>query len=156
MIAAINGLCLGGGLEYAMACDFRVASENAKLGHPEINIGIMPGLGGTQRLPRYVGMGMAKELIYTGSMITAKEALSLGLVNHVFPKVALMEETMSIANTIAGKSAVALSLIKTALGRGAEVDNDSGLLIEIGCFSLCFATEEQKKGMEKYINKNKG
>lgn len=156
VIAAINGLCLGGGLEYAMACDFRVASENAKFGQPEINIGIMPGSGGTQRLPRYIGMGKAKELIFTGAMFTANEALSLGLVNHVFPKESFMEETMSIASTIAGKSAVALSLIKQAMDRGAEVDIESGSLLEIDCFGLCFATDGQKQGMDKFINKKKG
>ncbi|HEU19325.1 MAG TPA: crotonase [Deltaproteobacteria bacterium] len=156
VIAAINGLCLGGGLEYAMACDFRVASENAKFGQPEINIGIMPGSGGTQRLPRYIGMGKAKELIFTGAMVTASEALSLGLVNHVFSKESFMEEIMSIATTIAGKSAVALSLIKTAMDRGAQVDIESGSLLEIDCFGLCFATDEQKKGMDKFINKKKG
>ena len=155
VIAAINGLCLGGGLEYAMACDFRVASDKAKFGQPEINIGVMPGSGGTQRLQRYIGMGKAKELIFTGAMLTAQEALTLGLINHVFPKESLLEETLSIAKTIAGKSAIALSLIKTAMNRGAEIDIESGYMFEIDCFGLCFSTEEQKKAMDKFLNKKK-
>ena len=155
VIAAINGLCLGGGLEYAMACDFRTAADTAKFGQPEINIGIMPGSGGTQRLPRYIGMGRAKELIFTGTTLTAQEALALGLVNHVYPKESLIESTMAIAKTIAGKSAAALALIKSAMNRGAEVDIESGSQLEMDCFGLCFGTEEQKKAMEKFVSKKK-
>jgi len=156
VIAAINGICLGGGLEYAMACDFRVASDNAKFGQPEIAIGIMPGSGGTQRLPRMIGMGRAKEMIYTGSMIPAQEALALGLINHIYPQDSLMEETLLLAKKIATKSAVALSLIKTAMNRGAEIDIESGSMLEIDCFGLCFATDEQKQAMKKFIKKKKG
>ncbi len=153
VIAAINGLCLGGGLEYAMACDFRVASDNAKFGQPEINIGVMPGSAGTQRLPRFIGMGRAKELIFTGGMLSVNDALTYGLVNHIFPKDVLIEETMKIAKSIAGKSSAALALIKKAMNRGAECDIETGSLFEIDCFGLCFSTEEQKKGMEKFLKK---
>lgn len=153
VIAAINGFCLGGGLEYAMACDFRVASENAKFANPEITLGIMPGSAGTQRLPRIVGTGKAKEMIYTGGMIGAQEALDLGLINHVFKKEALIEETMAIAGKIAGKSPVALSLIKSAINKGTETDLETASLFEIDCFALCFTTEEQKRLMTAFATK---
>jgi len=153
VIAAINGFCLGGGLEYAMACDFRVASENAKFANPEITLGIMPGSAGTQRLPRIVGTGRAKEMIYTGELIGANEALGLGLVNHVYKKESLMDEVMSIARKIAGKSSVALSLIKSAINRGTETDLETASMFEIDCFALCFTTEEQKKLMTAFATK---
>jgi enoyl-CoA hydratase len=153
VIAAINGFCLGGGLEYAMACDFRVASENAKFGLPEINIGIMPGSSGTQRLPRVIGMGMAKELIMTGSLFDAKTALDMGVINHLFPTMTLMDETIKIAKQIASKSSVALSLIKSAMNRGAEVDLETGFQFEMDCFGLCFTTEEQNQAMKAFVKK---
>jgi len=153
VIAAINGLCLGGGFEYAMACDFRVASEHAKFGLPEINLGVMPGSGGTQRLSSIIGMGKAKELIYTGSLIGAQEALEYRILNHSFPKETLMERTVGIAKEIASKSPRALSLIKSAMNRGAEVDLESGSMFEIDCFALCFATTEQKETMAAFVKK---
>ena len=153
VIAAINGFCLGGGLEYALACDIRVASENAKFALPEITLGIMPGSAGTQRLPRLIGAGKAKELIYTGAIISAQEALELGLINHVYKKEALMDEAKSIAGKIAGKSPVALSLIKSSINRGTETDLETASLFEIDCFALCFATEEQKILMTAFASK---
>jgi len=156
IIAAINGICLGGGLEYAMACDFRIASENAKFGQPEINIGIMPGSGGTQRLPRLIGMGNAKELIYSGSMIDAEKAQELRLINHVFPQDSLMNEVINLAKKIASKSPVALKLIKSVMNKGTEIDLEAASVLEIECFGLCFTTQEQKKAMQEFVNKNKG
>ncbi len=155
VIAAINGFCLGGGLEYALSCDLRIASENAKLGLPEINLGILPGGGGTQRLPRLIGLTKAKELCLTGDVIDARKALELGLVNHVFPKEVLLEETMTLAGKIASKSAPSLALIKSAMNKGTEIDLESALMFEIDCFGLCFSTEEQKKGMAAFVNKKK-
>lgn len=156
VIAAVNGFCLGGGMEYALACDFRVASEKARFGLPEITLGIMPGSAGTQRLPRIIGMGRAKELVFTGSMIDAQEAYRLGIVNHVYEPDALLPETMALANKIASKSPVAVSLIKSAMNRGTETDLETAAQFEIDCFALCFATEEQKKGMEAFVNKKNG
>lgn len=153
VIAAVNGFCLGGGMEYALACDFRVASEKARFGLPEITLGIMPGSAGTQRLSRIVGIGRAKELVFTGSMIDAQEAFRLGIVNHVYEADALLPETMALANKIASKSPVALSLIKSAINKGTETDLETAFQFEIDCFALCFATEEQKKGMEAFVNK---
>jgi len=156
VIAAINGLCLGGGMEYAMACDLRTASETAKFGQPEINIGIMPGSAGTQRLPRLIGMAKAKEFCFTGEMFGAKQALDLGLINYVYPAFSLMEETLGLAAKIVSKSAPALSLIKSAINKGTEIDLESASMFEIDCFALCFATEEQKKGMAAFVDKKKG
>jgi enoyl-CoA hydratase len=156
VIAAINGFCLGGGLEYAMACDFRVASGNAKFGLPEITLGIMPGSAGTQRLPRLVGLGRAKELVFTGTVIDAKKALDLNLINHIYSSETLLEETISLAGKITSRSPVSLALIKSAMDKGTEMDLEAASLFEIDCFGLCFATEEQKKSMEAFANKNKG
>ena len=156
VIAAINGFCLGGGMEYALACDFRVASENARFGLPEINLGIMPGSAGTQRLPRLIGMGKAKELIYSGSIIDAGHALNLGLINYIFSRESLLDETLKLAEKIASKSAVALSLIKSAMNKGTEIDLESASMFEIDCFALCFTTKEQKEGMAAFAKKPKG
>ncbi|MFB3924750.1 MAG: enoyl-CoA hydratase/isomerase family protein [Syntrophales bacterium] len=155
VIAAINGFCLGGGLEYALACDLRIASENARFGLPEINLGILPGGGGTQRLPRLIGLARAKELCLTGDIIDARKAAELRLVNHVFPKDALMDETMALAGRIASKSAASLALIKSAMNKGTETNLESALLFEIDCFGLCFSTEEQKKGMAAFVGRKK-
>jgi enoyl-CoA hydratase len=155
VIAAVNGFCLGGGLEYAMACDFRVASANARFALPEISIGIMPGSGGTQRLPRLIGMGQAKEMIYTGEMIDAEKALNLGIINHIFKREELLDETMKIAEKIAAKSAVAVSLIKSSVNRGSEADLNTASIFEIDCFALCFTTEEQKRAMAAFAAKSK-
>jgi enoyl-CoA hydratase len=153
VIAAINGFCLGGGLEYALACDFRVASENAKFGLPEITLGIMPGSAGTQRLPRLIGLGRAKELVFTGTIIDAKQALELNLINHIYPQNTFLEETLTLAGKIASRSPVSLALIKSAMNKGTEIDLEAASLFEIDCFGLCFATEEQKKSMDAFINK---
>jgi enoyl-CoA hydratase len=156
VIAAVNGFCLGGGMEYALACDFRVASENAQFGLPEINLGIMPGSAGTQRLPRLIGMGKAKELIYSGSMIDANQALNLGLINYIFAGESLLDETLKLARKIASKSTVALSLIKSAMNKGTEIDLESASMFEIDCFALCFTTKEQREGMAAFVKKTKG
>jgi len=155
VIAAINGFCLGGGLEYALACDLRIAAENAKVGLPEINLGILPGGGGTQRLPRLIGLTKAKELCFTGDIIDAGKALELGLFNAVYPKESLLEETMALAKKIASKSATSVALIKSAMNKGTEMDLESAALFEIDCFGLCFSTEEQKKGMAAFVSKKK-
>jgi len=155
VIAAINGFCLGGGLEYALACDLRIAAENAKVGLPEINLGILPGGGGTQRLPRLIGLTKAKELCLTGDILDAGKALELGLVNAVYPQEALLEETMALAKKIASKSATSVTLIKSAMNKGTEMDLESAALFEIDCFGLCFSTEEQKKGMAAFVSKKK-
>jgi len=156
VIAAVNGFCLGGGMEYALACDFRVASENAQFGLPEINLGIMPGSAGTQRLPRLIGMGKAKELIYTGSIIDANQALNLGLINYIFTGESFLDETLKLAKKIASKSTVALSLIKSAMNKGTEIDLESASMFEIDCFALCFTTKEQREGMAAFVKKTKG
>ena len=155
VIAAINGLCLGGGLEYAMSCDLRTASSKARFGQPEINIGIMPGSAGTQRLSRLIGMTKAKELCFTGDMIGADEALALGLINEVYPPEELMEKTVALAKKIAAKSAPAITLMKSAINKGFDLDLESASLFEIDCFGLCFATEEQKQGMQAFVSKKK-
>ncbi len=155
VIAAIQGLCLGGGLEYAMACDLRTASEKARFGQPEINIGIMPGSAGTQRLSRLIGITKAKQLCFTGDMIGADEALALGLINEVYPADSLMEKTIELAKKIASKSSPALTLIKSAINKGTGMDLESASLFEIDCFGLCFATEEQKEKMLAFVGKKK-
>jgi len=155
VIAAINGYCMGGGLEYAMACDLRTAAETAKFGLPEINLGIMPGSAGTQRLPRLIGMTKAKEYCFTGGTFDAKQALELGLINYVYPAEALRAETLALAGKIATKSASSLKLIKAAMNRGTETDIETAALFEIDCFGLCFSTKEQKEGMKKFVEKSK-
>lgn len=146
-IAAINGFALGGGLELAMCCDLRIASERAKFGQPEINLGIIPGGGGTQRLTQLVGMGRAKELIYTGDTIDAKTALSIGLINKVVASDKLVDESRAMAEKIISKSKIAMSLAKDAITMGANMSLPSGIDFEKKCFALCFATEDQKEGM---------
>jgi enoyl-CoA hydratase len=155
VIAAINGFCMGGGLEFSMACDLRIASENARFGLPEITLGIMPGSAGTQRLPRLIGMTKAKELCFTGDAIKAQEALALGLVNYVFPAASLMQEAMALGKKIAERSATSLMLIKSAMNNGMNMDIESATMFEIDCFGLCFSTEEKKQGMNAFINKKK-
>jgi enoyl-CoA hydratase len=155
VIAAINGLCLGGGLEYAMSCDLRTASSKARFGQPEINIGIMPGSAGTQRLSRLIGITKAKQLCFTGDMIGAEEALALGLINEVYPAEELLEKTVALAKKIASKSGPAITLMKSAINKGYDLDLESAAMFEIDCFSLCFATEEQKAGMLAFVSKKK-
>lgn len=153
VIAAINGFALGGGCELALSCDIRLASEKAKLGQPEVGLGITPGFGGTQRLARAIGPAKAKELIYTGKMIGAEEALSIGLVNHVYPVETLLEEAKKLAKEIAMKAPVAVQFCKRAINEGLETDLHHGLEIESDLFGLCFSTADQKEGMEAFLNK---
>ena len=155
VIAMIDGFCLGGGLEYAMACDMRVASEQSKFGLPEITLGIIPGTAGTQRLPRLIGLTKAKELALTGEIFDAKLALDYGLVNHVVPSETLAEKTFALAARIAGQSAFAAKMVKTAMNKGTETDLETASLFEINCFALCFSTREQKDGMQAFVDKGK-
>lgn len=155
VIAAITGFALGGGLELAMCCDLRVASEKARFGQPEINLGIIPGAGGTQRLTQLIGMTKAKELVYTGDMIDANTAFTIGLVNKVVPLDSLMTEAKGLARKLLSKSSIALSLAKKAVTYGAAMSLPSGLDLEAQCFALCFATEDQKEGMQAFIQKRK-
>lgn len=155
VIAALNGFTLGGGCELAMACDIRIASEKAKFGQPECGLGITPGAGGTQRLPRIVGVGKAKELLYTGKIINAQEAFEIGLVNKVVAPDALLEECMEMANQIALNAQIAVQQIKRAVNKGVETDMETGLAFELQAFSLCNSTEDKKIGMEAFVNKSK-
>jgi enoyl-CoA hydratase len=155
VIAMINGYCLGGGCELALACDIRIASETASFGQPEINLGIIPGGGGTQRLTRLVGEGKAMELILGGEIIDAKTAHAIGLVNHVFPADQLQAKTMEIANRIAGKSPVALSLAKESVKLASRSNLDEGLRREVDLFALCFSTADKDEGVSAFLEKRK-
>lgn len=153
ILAMINGHCLGGGCELAMACDIRIASDRAQLGQPEINIGIIPGGGGSQRLPRLVGLGMAMQLILTGDRIPASEAYRIGLVDEVVPHDQLMTRTMEIANKIAEKSPVAVRLAKEAVKASARLPIDQGLRFEQGLFSIVFSTHDKEEGVRAFLEK---
>jgi enoyl-CoA hydratase len=155
VIAMINGYCLGGGCELALACDIRIASENASFGQPEINLGIIPGGGGTQRLTRLVGEGKAMEMILTGEIIDARTAYSIGLVNHVVPADQLQSKTLEIANRIADKSPVALVFAKEAVKLASRSNLDEGLRREIDLFALCFSTEDKDEGVSAFLEKRK-
>ena len=155
VIAAVNGFALGGGCELAMSCDIRLASAKAKFGQPEVGLGITPGFSGTQRMPRLIGMGKAKELIYTADIIDAAEAYRIGLVNHVYEAEALMEEAMKMAEKIASKAPIAVKNSKEAINRGIQTDMDSAVAIEAYLFGLCFASEDQKEGMTAFFEKRK-
>jgi enoyl-CoA hydratase/carnithine racemase len=153
IIAAINGFAYGGGLELAMACDMIVCAEDAKLGQPEIKLGIIPGAGGTQRLPRVVGKHKAMEMVLTGEPIGAREAKELGLVNRVVPPEAVLEEALRIAAAIAERAPVAVRAAKEAVLRGLEVDLESGLAYEKRLFALLFATEDSREGLRAFLEK---
>lgn len=155
VIAAVNGFALGGGCELAMSCDIRIASERAKFGQPEVSLGITPGFSGTLRLPRLVGIAKAKELIYTGNIISAEEAEKIGLANKVVPQEELMNETLKLANKIASVAQIAVKYSKVAINRGIETDIETGMAIERDVFGLCFATEDQTEGMIAFIEKRK-
>ena len=155
VIAAVNGFALGGGCELAMCCDFRVASTKAKFGQPEVGLGITPGFGGTQRLPRLVGSGMAKQMLYTADIIDAAEALRIGLVNSVVEPEELMEFVKKIAKRIVSKAQVAVRLSKVAATEGMQTDIDRSMTIEADAFGLCFATADQKEGMSAFVEKRK-
>jgi enoyl-CoA hydratase len=153
VIACVNGYALGGGCEIAMACDFVCASADAKLGQPEINLGVIPGFGGTQRLVRLVGKGRAKELCMTGRMIGAGEAYGMGLVTRIFPAETLMAEALKIAQTLAEKGRVALRAIKHVIDNGFDVDLKNACAMEVEAFSLCFASPDQKEGTTAFLEK---
>lgn len=153
VIAAVNGFALGGGCELSLSCDIRLASTKAKFGQPETGLGITPGFAGTQRLPRLVGTGVAKELIYTAKVIGADEALRIGLVNAVYEPEALMEEALKLANEIASKGQLAVRYAKAAINHGIETDLETGMEVERNVFGLCFATEDQKEGMKAFLEK---
>lgn len=153
VIAAVNGYALGGGCELACACDFRYASENAKFGQPEVGLGVTPGFGGTQRLPRVVGRGYGKELIYTAKLINAEEAYRIGLVNLVVPQENLMKEVIKTAKLIASKGKIAVQLSKAAINRGINCDVITGIAYEDEVFAICFATADQKEGMGAFVQK---
>ena len=153
ILAMINGYCLGGGCELAMACDIRIASEKAQFGQPEINIGIIPGGGGSQRLPRLVGLGKALELILTGDRIPAAEALRIGLVDSVVPHDELEKRTMELAEKIASKSPVAVRLAKVAVKASANLPLDQGLRHEQSLFSVVFSTEDKEEGVRAFLEK---
>jgi len=155
VIAAVNGFALGGGCEVALACDFIYASEDAMFGLPEINLGIIPGFGGTQRLPRLVGRNMAKEMIFTGKMISADEAKSIGMVNKVCPREKLMDEAITTAKTIASKGKVSVRAAKQAIDNGVNVDLTTGCRIEIDAFALCLASPDAKEGTLAFLEKRK-
>jgi enoyl-CoA hydratase len=154
-IAAIHGYTLGGGCELAMCCDMRIASEKAKFGQPEINLGLIPGASGTQRLPRLIGAAKAKELIFIGEQIDAATALNLGLVNKVVPPDKLMEEAMTWAGKLAAKSGPVLAMAKTAINTGLDTDMGSGLTVENKCNAICFSTYDRKEGMDAFLEKRK-
>lgn len=155
VIAAVNGFALGGGSEIALACDFIYASENAKFGLPEITLGIIPGFGGTQRLPRLIGRNAAKELIFTGNMISAAEAQTLGLVNRVCSQEELMDQVRKTAQTIASRGRVSLRAAKQAVNRGMNVDIVTGCHIEVEAFSVCMSSPDAKEGTSAFLEKRK-
>jgi enoyl-CoA hydratase len=155
VIAAINGFALGGGTEIALACHIRLASENAKLGQPEVKLGIIPGYGGTQRLPRLVGKGKAMELIFTGRMVDAKEALEIGLVNKVVPPAGLLAEAEAMAREIIRNAPLALSFAVQAINQGLDKGLDEGLELEAGIFGRSCGTEDAREGSLAFMEKRK-
>jgi enoyl-CoA hydratase len=155
VIAMVNGFCLGGGNELALACDLRVASENARFSQPEINLGIMPGGGGTQRLTRLIGEGRAMEMMLTGDMIDAETALRFGLVNHVYPAAELESKTLELASKIAEKAPIALQLTKEAVKFASRSNLDEGLRREVDLFAICFSTEDKQEGVSAFLEKRK-
>jgi len=154
-IAAVNGFALGGGCELAMSCDIRIAADTAKLGQPEVTIGIPPGWGGTQRLMRIVGIAKAKELVYTGRIIKAEEAKEIGLVNQVYPLASLQEEALKMAQAIAKNSAMGVQMSKTAINKGRNADLDTGLAIELLAWRNCFTHPDREERMKAFLNKSK-
>ena len=155
VIAAVNGFALGGGCELAMSCDIRICSDNAMFGQPEVGLGITPGFGGTQRLPRIVGLGMAKQLLYTARNIDAGEALRIGLVNAVHPQADLMEAALKMANGIAKNAPIAVRGCKKAVNEGMQVSIDKGVEIEEKIFGGCFETHDQVEGMACFLSREK-
>ncbi len=154
-IAAVNGFALGGGCELAMSCDIRLCAETAVFGQPEVGLGITPGFGGTQRMARLIGPGKAKELIYTARNIKAPEALSVGLVQAVYPAEELMEQAEKMAARIAGNAPIAVRACKKAINDGLQVDMDAAVAVEEKLFGSCFETQDQKNAMTAFVEKRK-
>ncbi|HZK43442.1 MAG TPA: short-chain-enoyl-CoA hydratase [Syntrophomonadaceae bacterium] len=154
-IAAVNGFALGGGCELALACDFRIASTKAKFGQPEVGLGIIPGFSGTQRLPRLISPGMAKQLLYTGQTIDAAEALRIGIVNQVAEPEELIPLVMEIADKIKNNAKLAIQFCKNAINAGLQTDIDRGMTIEADLFGICFTTDDQLEGMTAFLEKRK-
>lgn len=154
-LAAVNGFALGGGTEIALSCDIRFASEKAVFGQPEILIGIIPGWGGTQRLPRLVGMGIAKELILGGGQINAQRAYEIGLVNKICPPETLLDDTRKFALKLANLPPFALKMAKNAMNYGFDLSLDNANKLEISCIAQCFSTQDQKEGMKAFLEKRK-
>ena len=152
-IAAVNGYALGGGCELALACDIRIASEKAKLGFPEVKLGIFPGWGGSQRITRIMGNGKAKELIYTGEMVSAEEALRIGLVERVVPHEVIMNEARKLAESIAKRAPLAVSAAKKAINTGSEMELQKALELEKTLIDSCFDTEDRAEGMKAFLEK---
>lgn len=152
-IAAINGYALGGGCELALACDIRIASDKARLGFPEVKLGIFPGWGGTQRVTRVLGLGKTKELVFTGEMVNAEEALRIGLVERVVPHSEIMNEAKKLAGEIAKRGPIAVRLSKTAINAGSEMDLQKALLLEKTLVSLCFDSQDRIEGMKAFLEK---
>ena len=155
VIAAVNGFALGGGCELAMACDIRICSSRAKFGQPEVGLGIIPGFSGTYRLPKLIGQGYAKEMIYTGKVIRSDEALRIGLVNAVFEPEELMPAAMDMARKMLANAPVAVALAKQSINEGYDLDADQAIALENRLFGKCFATADQKEGMAAFLGKRK-
>jgi len=155
VIAAVNGFALGGGCELAMACDIRIASVKAKFGQPEVGLGIIPGFSGTYRLPKLIGQGYAKEMIYTGKVIRADEALRIGLVNAIYEPEELMDKAIEMAQMMLKNAPVAIRLAKQSINEGYDLDADAAIALENKLFGQCFATADQKEGMDAFLNKRK-
>ena len=153
VIAAVNGFALGGGCELAMSCDVRICSANAKFGQPEVGLGLIPGFSGTYRLPKLIGQGYAKEMIYTGKVIRSDEALRIGLVNAVYEPAELMGKAMEMAAMMLKNAPVAISLAKKSINEGYDLDADGAIALENKLFGKCFATADQKEGMDAFLNK---
>jgi enoyl-CoA hydratase len=153
VIAAVNGFALGGGCELAMACTFRIASENAVLGQPEVKLGIIPGYGGSQRLPRLVGKGRAMQILLTGEMVSAADALRIGLVNQVVPQAELLATAEAIAAKIIANAPLAVKFVLEAVNRGVEMTQAEGQFLEATLFGLCCATEDMKEGTRAFLEK---
>lgn len=153
VIAAVNGFALGGGCELAMSCDIRICSANAKFGQPEVGLGIIPGFSGTYRLPKLIGQGYAKEMIYTGKVIRSDEALRIGLVNAVYEPAELMGKAMEMAAMMLKNAPVAIGLAKQSINEGYDLDADGAIALENKLFGKCFATADQKEGMDAFLNK---
>lgn len=155
VIAAVNGFALGGGCEIALACDIRVMADTAKIGQPEVKLGLIPGFGGTQRLARLVGPGKAKELVFSGDPLDAAEALRIGLVNRVVPAAELEEAVIGLAGRLAANGPTAVKLAKTCINRGLDVDLNTGNAFEVEAFNVCFSSGEPAEGTKAFLEKRK-